>query len=46
MPVTDDGVRRSPTDADASLGAVSWGEPVKGIGVETTLTPDHPEAST
>lgn len=45
MPVIDDGVRRSPTDADAALGAVSWGGPVKGVVVEATLAPDHPEAS-
>jgi hypothetical protein len=44
--VPDDGGRRSPTDADVSLGAVQSGDPVKGLEGETTRAPDHPEAST
>jgi len=33
-------------DPDALLGAVSWGDPVKGVVAQTTLAPDHPEVST
>ena len=43
--VADDGVRRSPTDADDSLGALEWDEPGQGLQGQTTLAQGHPEAS-
>ncbi len=42
--VGDDGVRRAPTDDDASLCAVGWGEYGKGREVETALTKGYLEA--
>lgn len=44
--VTDDGVRRSPTDADDWLGAVREGGPAKEFEVQTVLALAPLEAST